>query len=169
MWRVLPVIWKIRCWSCTKTLNPKSYEKCLEVWGNASLASLKTPPLNPQSPMDELGLNILKSLPLKLPLFGFQQHLTATPPSLVKSSSVQTPPRGTPLNAKQESHRKLHTVSDELPHRQTGSPHQQHLIPHLRQAHHQHLGGVDIVHMQVHPRLQGCTAHALGLDLSEFA
>jgi len=46
------------------------------------------------------------------------------------------------------------------------STHQQHRIPHLRHAHHQHLGGVVIVHVQGSPLTQGKPAN--GLDLGQL-
>jgi len=48
------------------------------------------------------------------------------------------------------------------------STHQQHRIPNLRHAHHQHLSGVVIVHVQVSPLTQGKPANGLGFDLGQF-
>ena len=48
------------------------------------------------------------------------------------------------------------------------TPHQQHRIPYLRHAHHKHLGGVVIVHVQVSTRTQGNAANGLGFDLGQF-
>jgi hypothetical protein len=41
--------------------------------------------------------------------------------------------------------------------------------PSLCDARDQHLGGLVIADVQVHPRLQECPAKALGFDLGQFA
>ena len=48
------------------------------------------------------------------------------------------------------------------------SNNQQHRRPRLRQTHHQHLGGVLIAHVQIHPFFQRNPADGLGLDLGQL-
>ena len=48
-------------------------------------------------------------------------------------------------------------------------PHQQHRRPSLGNARDQYLGGLVILHVQVHPRLQELPAQALGLKQCQFA